>query len=83
MNFSDVLKALNQAWASELYRMRVARLLDEPRWLRAIQACLQIGESVEYFDTQANTLPRGQVLELRCHEVAVGDVLGFVDRDQR
>lgn len=125
MNFSDVLKALSQASAFELYRMRAAidRVLDEPRWLLAIQARLQIGQPVEYFDSQANTLRRGQVLELRRklavildkddgrrwlipyvainldgadveireqkqqglgrNEVAVGDVVGFVDRNQQ
>lgn len=43
MNFTDVLKALNQASAFELYRMRAAidRVLDEPRWMAAIQsACI-------------------------------------------
>lgn len=125
MNFSDVLKALNQASAFELYRMRAAidRVLDEPRWLLAIQSRLRIGETIEYFDSQANTLRRGQVLELRRkqavildqddgrrwlipyvainldgadvqireqprqglgrNEVAVGDMLGFVDRNQQ
>lgn len=124
MNFSDVLKALNQASAFDLYRMRAAidRVLDEPRWLLAIQSRLRIGESIEYFDSQANTLRRGQILELRRkqavildkddgrrwlipyvainldgadvqireqprqglgrNEVAIGDVLGFVDRNQ-
>lgn len=125
MNFSDVLNALNQASAFELYRMRAAidRVLDEPRWLLAIQARLQVGQPVEYFDAQANTLRRGQVLELRRkqavvldrddgrrwlisyaainldgadveireqkpqglgrNEVAIGDVVGFVDRNQQ
>ena len=125
MNFSDVLKALNQASAFVLYRTRAAvdRVLDEPRWLLAIQSRLRIGESVEYFDSQANTLRRGQILELRRkqavildqddgrrwlipyvainldgadiqirelprqglgrNEVAVGDMLGFVDRNQQ
>ena len=125
MNFSDVLKALNQASAFELYRMRVAidRVLDEPRWLLAIQARLQKGQAVEYFHSQANLLRRGQVLELRRkqalivdtidgkrwmvpyaainldgvdveireqkqqglgrNEVAVGEVLGFLDRNQQ
>jgi hypothetical protein len=125
MNFSDVLKALNHASAFELYRMRAAinRVLDEPRWLQAIQASLEIGQLIEYFDTQANALRRGQLLELRRkqavvldqadgkrwlipyvainldgtdvqireqprhglgrNEVAVGDVVGFVDRDQQ
>jgi hypothetical protein len=125
MNFSDVLKALNQASAFELYRMRAAidRVLDEPRWLLSIQSRLRVGQSVEYFDPQANTLRHGQILEMRRkqavvldrddgrrwlisyaainldgadvqireqpkqglgrNEVAVGDVVGFVDRDQQ
>ena len=71
MNFSDVLKALNQASAFELYRIRTAinRVLDEPRWVTSIQARLQVGQRVEYFDTQANTLHRGQILELRRKQV--------------
>lgn len=125
MNFSDVLKALNSASAFELYRMRAAidRVLDEPRWVQAVQSRLQLGQAIEYFDTQSNTLRRGQVLELRRkqavildksdgrrwllpyvainldgadvqireqpqqglgrNEVAVGDVVGFLDRNQR
>lgn len=125
MNFSDVLKALNHASAFELYRMRAAinRVLDEPRWLQAIQARLQVGQAIEYFDAQANTLRHGQLLELRRkqvvildqgdgkrwlipyvainldgtdvqireqprqglgrNEVAVGDAVGFVDRNQQ
>lgn len=125
MNFSEVIKALNQASAFELYRMRAAinRVLDEPRWLQAIQARLQIGQAIEYFDSQANTLRHGKLLELRRkqavildrddgkrwlilyvainldgtdvqireqprhglgrNEVGVGDVVGFVGRDQQ
>ena len=125
MNFSDVLKALNQASAFELYRMRAAinRVLDEPRWLLAIQSRFQIGQPIEYFDAQANKLRHGKLLELRRkqavvldqddgkhwlipyvainldgsdveireqsiqglgrNEVAVGDVVGFIDRNQQ
>ncbi len=125
MNFSDVLKALNQASAFELYRIRAAidRVLDEPRWLLAIQSRLRIGDSIEYFDNQANRPRRGKLLELRRkqavildrddgrrwlipyvainldgadvqireqprqglgrNEVAVGEVVGFVDRNQQ
>lgn len=125
MNFSDVIKTLNQASAFELYRMRAAidRVLDEPRWMQAIQARLQIGQTVQYFDPQANALKRGQILELRRkqavvldlddakrwiisyaainldgadvqireqkahglgrNEVAIGEVVGFIDREQQ
>jgi hypothetical protein len=67
MNFSEVLKALNNAPAFELYRMRAAidRVLDEPRWVLAVQSRLQVGQAVEYFDTRSNTLLHGQLLELR------------------
>jgi len=125
MNFSDVLKLLNQASAFELYRMRavINRVLDEPRWLQAIQSRLQIGQAIEYFDAQANKPRHGKLLELRRkqavvldqedgkrwlipyvainldgtdvqireqavkglgrNEVAVGDIVGFVDRNQQ
>jgi len=76
MNFSDVIKALNQASAFELYRMRAAidRVLDEPRWLQAVQARLQIGQEVKYFDSQANAIKRGRVLELRRKQAVVLDL---------
>lgn len=125
MNFSDVIKTLNQASAFELYRMRAAidRVLDEPSWLQAVQARLKVGQSVQYFDPQANALKHGQVLEMRRkqvvvldldeavrwvvsyaainldgtdvqireqkpqglgrNEVAIGEVVGFVDREQQ
>jgi hypothetical protein len=125
MNFSEVFKTLNQASAFDLFRLRAAidRALDEPRWLQAIQSRLKVGQAVQYFDLRANTLKRGQVLEMRRkevvvldlqdavrwvlsyaainldgadvqireqkpqglgrNEVALGDVVGFVDRDQQ
>ena len=85
MNFSEVFKTLNQASAFDLFRLRAAidRALEEPRWLQAIQSRLKVGQAVQYFDLRANTLKRGQVLEMRRNEVALGDVVGFVDRDQQ
>jgi len=125
MNFSDVLKALNDASAFELYRMRAAidRVLNEPRWVLAVQSRVQVGQAIEYFDAQSNKLRRGQVLEMRRkqavildqddgrrwlieyasinldgtdvqireqpkqglgrNEVAVGEVVGFLDRSQQ
>jgi len=76
MNFSEVIKTLNQASAFELYRMRAAisRVLEEPRWLQAIQFRLQVGQMVQFFDTQANTMKRGQVLEMRRKQVVVLDL---------
>lgn len=75
MNFSDVLNALNQASAFELFRMRAAIgvALNEPARLQAIQASLQIGQSIEYFDAQANTERYGTVLELRRKTAVIRD----------
>ena len=75
MNFTDVLKSLNQASAFELYRMRAAinRVLDEPRLLQAIQSRLQVGQPIEYFDTQANKPRHGKLLEFRRKQAFVLD----------
>lgn len=124
MNFTEIIKSLNNASAFDLYRMRSAidRVLDEPRWLQSVQVRLKLGQEVQYFDSRANALRRGRLLEMRRkqavvldsddarrwlisyaainldgsdvqirenktqglgrNEVAVGDVVGFVDRDQ-
>ena len=124
MNFSEVIRTLNNASAFDLYRMRAAidRVLDEPRWMQSVQVRLKVGQEVEYFDPQANALRNGTLLEMRRkqavvldrndarrwlisyaainldgtdvhirenkphglgrNEVSLGDVVGFVDRDQ-
>lgn len=76
MNFSDVLKALNQASAFELFRMRAAidRVLDQPHWLDAIRARLRIGQLVEYFDCQANAACPAEILELRRTRALVREI---------
>jgi hypothetical protein len=49
MNFSDVLKTLNQASSFELYRMRAAidKVLHEPCRQMAIYAKLRIGQDIK------------------------------------
>lgn len=76
MKFSDVINSLNQASAFELYRMRAAidRVLDDPKWLQAIQSRLHIGQEVKYFDAQANSLKRGKILELRRKQAVLLDL---------
>lgn len=75
MNFSDVLGALNDASAFELYRMRAAidRVLNEPRWVLAVQSRLRVGQTIEYIDSQSNKPRRGQVLEMRRKQAVVLD----------
>lgn len=77
MNFSDVLKTLNNASAFELFRLRAAinAVLDEPIRLQAIQSILYLGQSIEYFDAKENAKRYGKILELR-RKMAV-----IIDRD--
>lgn len=67
MNFSDVLKTLNQASAFELYRMRAAidRVLEQPHWLESIRGRLRVGQTIAYFDPQANASCPAEIIELR------------------
>lgn len=76
MNFSDVIKSLNQASAFELYRMQaaIARVLGDPKWLQAIQARIQVGQEVSYFSVKTNTLKRARVMELRRKQVILRDL---------
>lgn len=77
MNFSEVMKALNEASAFDLFRLRAAInvVLNEPSRLQAIQTRLHLGQSVEYFDARANAKRYGKILELR-RKVAL-----IIDRD--
>lgn len=125
MNYTDILSSLNQASAFDLFRLRAAidRVLDQPGWMTAVRAQLRVGQSIEYFDPQANRAFKGQLLEMRRKQavvldletqkrwlinysainldgadveireqpkeglgrnaVAIGDVVGFVDRNQQ
>ena len=125
MDFSTTLAALNNASAFDLYRLRAAidRVMDQPGWVDAVRARLQVNQAIQYFDPQTNRLHQGKLLELRRkqavvlevgtqkrwlisyaainldgadveireqskqglgrNEVAIGDVVGFVDREQQ
>ena len=75
MNFAEVLNALNEASAFELYRLRAAInvVLDEPGRMLAIQTKLHLGQSIEYFDPRANAKRFGKILELRRKNAVVLD----------
>jgi hypothetical protein len=125
MNFSETIAALNKASAFDLYRLRAAidRALGEPGWIDDVRSRLRVGQTIEYFDPQANRAHSGQVVDLRRkqavvlnlatqkrwlisyaavnidgadvnirekpkqglgrNEVAVGDVVGFLDRNHQ
>lgn len=75
MNYSQILAQLNTASAFDLFRLRAAidRTHDEPGWMLAVQARLQPGQAIEYFDAQANAARSGRLLELRRKQVLVLD----------
>lgn len=125
MNFDSILDTLKQASGFELYRLRAMldRVLDDPKWIIAVQKQLLIGQQINYYEDSSNTELTGQVLEFRRkhvvvrdpatnkrwliaytainlggadvkireadraglsrHEVAVGDVVGFIDGEHR
>jgi hypothetical protein len=76
MNYTDTLSSLNQASAFDLFRLRAAidRVLDQPGWMTAVQASLRVGQTVEYFDPQANRAFKGQLLEMRRKQVVILDL---------
>ncbi len=125
MNFDSILDTLKQASGFELYRLRAMldRVLDDPKWIIAVQKQLLIGQQINYYEDSSNTELTGQVLEFRRkhvvvrdpatnkrwliaytainlggadvkireadraglsrHEVAVGEVVGFIDGEHR
>ena len=76
MNFSQILDALNQASAFELFRLQSAirRKLEDPSWIKAVRQRLQIGQIVEYFDVRENNLRRGRIDDLDRKGAAITDL---------
>jgi hypothetical protein len=76
MNFSDVLKALNQASAFELYRMRagIDRVLEQPQWLDSIRSRLRVGQTIAYFEPRENASSSALIIELRRKRALVLDI---------
>ncbi len=52
MNYSDILKSLQQASSFDLYRLKVAisHQLELPDRIRAIREQLHVGQEVEIFN---------------------------------
>jgi 16S rRNA U1498 N3-methylase RsmE len=76
MNFSETIATLNKASAFDLFRLRAAidRVLDQPGWMVAVQSRLRVGQTIDYFDRQANRSHAGQVLELRRKQAVILDI---------
>lgn len=78
MNFDNILAALKQqASGFDLYRLRAMLdpVLDDPKWIAAVQRQLLIGQQVSYYEIDSNTELTAQVLEFRRKQVVVRDLV--------
>ena len=77
MNFDNILDALKQASGFDLYRLRAMldRVLDDPKWIAAVQRQRLIGQQVSYYEAGSNTELTAQVLEFRRKQVVVRDLV--------
>ena len=75
MNFSQILNALNEASAFELYRLRSAidRKLDDPAWIDAIKKGLREGQKIHYFSAHCNAMHSASILKLHRKNLHVHD----------
>lgn len=73
MNYSEIIKALNQATPFDLYRLNAAirNMLDDPRRMEAIRRRLRIGDTVAVFDPEVNRTVQARVLKLQRTRVLV------------
>jgi hypothetical protein len=65
MNYSDVLKAVQQASLFDLYRFSVAihNELENPLRIKDIRNQFDIGDTIHYFDAKENMSKAGVVVE--------------------
>ena len=66
MNYNAVLEALNRASLFELHRLNVAirNQLDEPARIQAVKRALRVGQTLSWFDEQANRLVDARLLKM-------------------
>ena len=73
MNYSDIIKALEQASAFDLYRLTVAidTMIDDPQRILAIKMALRLGQEIEYYDASANRQQRAIIEKIQSTKVVV------------
>lgn len=56
MNYSDIIQALDEASAFDLYRLRTAldNMIDDPNRLIEVKKALRLGMEIEYCDAAGN-----------------------------
>jgi hypothetical protein len=75
MDYTQLLQALEQASAFDLYRLRVAidKALDDPQRTQAVRKHLRLGMTLTYFDEQKNRPVPAIVREVRRTKVLIFD----------
>lgn len=73
MDYSKILKELNEASLFDLYRLKVSinQQLENPQRLSQIKKCLKPGQAIRYFDEKENRLIAAYVLKIMRTRVLV------------
>lgn len=73
MNYSEMVRALEQASLFDVYRLNAAIriLLEQPEKQETIKRQLRVGMSISYFSTHANALREGVIEEILRNRVHV------------
>jgi hypothetical protein len=73
MNFTDILKEMQNATSFDLFRLRCAidLQLEDPARMATIKRQLKVGAEVEYFDPEQNRSIKARIVEVRRTRVSV------------
>lgn len=76
MNYSEIIRTLDQATTFDLYRLYAAigNMLDDPRRLAEIRKRLRPGDLVEVFDPDRNGVRPARILKIQRTRVRVEHV---------
>lgn len=67
MNYSDIIKILDNASAFDLYRLHsmLDKMIDDPRRIVAVKAALRQGQKVQCFEPKGNSVFEGTVEQIK------------------
>ncbi|MCX4026844.1 hypothetical protein H0A36_25460 [Endozoicomonas sp. SM1973] len=76
MNYSDIIQALENATAFDLYRLSRAidNMINDPIRLLEAKACLRVGDTIEYFEPTENRLIPAKLIKIRQTKAEVTNI---------
>ena len=76
MNYSDIIKTLNNATSFDLFRIRAAidKMLEDPKYIIEAKKYLRIGQEIEYFEPSLNKLIKAIIKEFKRTKVLVKNI---------